>query len=282
MRTERIAAAGMSIEAARAVTGGNDADLSITATGSSSQANSYAIRASINLVTAGGANTGVRLGYENAGDEYRIFNNKGTDLLIYPPTGGTINGGSVNAAMTLADKKVAVIQAVDNNDFWAVSMSITATELAYLDGITPGTVTASKAVVVDANKDIGDFRNVTVGGTLGVTGAVTLGGALAIPTVDPSTDDAIANYGLTTIGSTSGAVAYSLDAPAAGLLKILACTEGSTANTVVVTATGATFDGTNDIATFNAAAENLSLIGLSTALWAITGNVGAVALTAST
>ena len=36
---------------------------------------------------------------------------------------------------------------------------LSATETAVLDGVTAGTVTASKAVVVDANKDIGDFRN---------------------------------------------------------------------------------------------------------------------------
>jgi len=34
-----------------------------------------------------------------------------------------------------------------------------AADLAKIDGITNGTVTASKAAVVDANKDIGDFRN---------------------------------------------------------------------------------------------------------------------------
>ena len=37
--------------------------------------------------------------------------------------------------------------------------TISGTELGYVDGITPGTVTASKAVVVDSNKDAGDFRN---------------------------------------------------------------------------------------------------------------------------
>lgn len=35
-------------------------------------------------------------------------------------------------------------------------------EIAYVDGLTPGTVTASKAVVVDANKDIGSFRALTL------------------------------------------------------------------------------------------------------------------------
>ena len=35
-----------------------------------------------------------------------------------------------------------------------------------MDGITAGTVAASKAVVVDANKDVASFRNVTLTGEL--------------------------------------------------------------------------------------------------------------------
>ena len=38
-------------------------------------------------------------------------------------------------------------------------------ELETIDGVTAGTVAASKAVVVDSNKDIGDFRNVTATGS---------------------------------------------------------------------------------------------------------------------
>lgn len=44
-----------------------------------------------------------------------------------------------------------------------------ATEQAFLDGVTAGTVTASKAVVVDANKDVSSFRNVTLTGNLNRT-----------------------------------------------------------------------------------------------------------------
>ena len=35
-----------------------------------------------------------------------------------------------------------------------------------LDGITAGTVAASKAVVVDANKDVSSFRNITASATV--------------------------------------------------------------------------------------------------------------------
>lgn len=40
--------------------------------------------------------------------------------------------------------------------------SLAPTELGYIDGVTPGTVTASKALVVDANKDIASLRALTL------------------------------------------------------------------------------------------------------------------------
>jgi len=46
------------------------------------------------------------------------------------------------------------------------SASLTESELEMLDGITAGTVAASKAVVVDSNKDAASFRNITFTGTL--------------------------------------------------------------------------------------------------------------------
>lgn len=42
--------------------------------------------------------------------------------------------------------------------------SMGAAEIAVLDGVTPGTVAASKAVVVDGNKDVTGLRNVTTTG----------------------------------------------------------------------------------------------------------------------
>lgn len=51
--------------------------------------------------------------------------------------------------------------------------AISATELGYLDGVTAGTVTASKALVVDANKDLATLRHLTISGNL-ITGSTTL------------------------------------------------------------------------------------------------------------
>lgn len=64
-------------------------------------------------------------------------------------------------------------------------ITASATEVNYVDGSTPGTVVAGKAVVVDSNKDISSFRNLTATGTASVgtlnsTGNVTVGGDLVV------------------------------------------------------------------------------------------------------
>jgi hypothetical protein len=53
-------------------------------------------------------------------------------------------------------------------------------ELEQLDGITAGTVAASKAVVVDANKDIASFRNVTLTGNAVIGGNIDLEGDIDV------------------------------------------------------------------------------------------------------
>lgn len=75
-----------------------------------------------------------------------------------------------------------------------VGVTASAAELNVLDNVTAGTVTASKGVVVDANKDIGDFRNVDVvnldvgasgtAGTIDVFPATTSRGKLTIAVGD--------------------------------------------------------------------------------------------------
>ena len=61
--------------------------------------------------------------------------------------------------------------------------TLSSTELLYLDGVTAGTVTASKALVVDSNKDISSLRNITLtgeldAGSLDVSGNVDINGTL--------------------------------------------------------------------------------------------------------
>jgi hypothetical protein len=65
------------------------------------------------------------------------------------------------------------------NEITDASTKATLTELSYLSGVTAGTAAASRAVVLDANKDITGIRaitttgNITVGGNLIVNGTTT-------------------------------------------------------------------------------------------------------------
>lgn len=66
-------------------------------------------------------------------------------------------------------------------------------------------------------------------------------------------------------------------APAAGRLLVITQTDaGTAAHTVTLTA--GTYNGTNDIATFNAAAESLVLFGVSATRFLVVENIGSVAL----
>ena len=87
---------------------------------------------------------------------------------------------STVASSTLA---VAGHLTVGGNLTLGSGAELTEAELEMLDGLTGGTVTASKAVVVDANKDIGSFRNITLtgeldAGSLDVSGDADIDGTL--------------------------------------------------------------------------------------------------------
>ena len=93
----------------------------------------------------------------------------------------------------------------------------TAAEINVVDGVTGGTVTASKAVVVDANKDIASFRNVTLTGeldaaTLDISGDVDIDGTTNLDAVD--IDGNMAFDGTLSGSNSIPVVAYSHDGAA--------------------------------------------------------------------
>ena len=80
-----------------------------------------------------------------------------------------------------------------------------------LNTISEGTVSASKAVVVDANKDISGFRNIsatgntTIGGTLSVNSITLTSGSITVDTdITASQTSVVSGSGITvTIDATS-------------------------------------------------------------------------------
>lgn len=71
----------------------------VTAVGSS-QSGGVALAAGINVVTTSTASTGIAtvLPVGFLGAKIQLLNNTANVLSVYPPSGGTINGGSANAA----------------------------------------------------------------------------------------------------------------------------------------------------------------------------------------
>jgi cytoskeletal protein CcmA (bactofilin family) len=95
-----------------------------------------------------------------------------------------INGGTIDGAVIGGASAAAITgTAITGTSFVIGSANIAEAELEQIDGVTAGTVAASKAVVVDANKDIGSFRNITLTGeldaaTLDVSGDADIDGTL--------------------------------------------------------------------------------------------------------
>ena len=116
---KNLMGSGVSAGEAKAISG--RVVTGLTATGSTSQANSLAIYSDLNVVTTTAANTGVRLPANlSAGDEIAIQNNGASTLFIYPPVGGIINGGSANAKVDAATLKGAIAKCINGLDFSVV------------------------------------------------------------------------------------------------------------------------------------------------------------------
>lgn len=100
-RVSTLVGAGVPPSAAQGMVGFND--IGVTAAGTNSQANSYAIQYSNTFVSTAAANSGVRLPTgASPGDSFFIYNGGASTMHIYPPVGGAINGGTTNGAYDIA------------------------------------------------------------------------------------------------------------------------------------------------------------------------------------
>jgi cytoskeletal protein CcmA (bactofilin family) len=125
--------------------------------------------------------------------------------------GTTIGHTSDTDLLTLTSGVLTVAGEVSMTtlDIGGTDVTSTAAELNLVDGITAGTVSASLAVIVDSNKDISGFRNVTLtgeldAGSLDISGDADIDGTLEA--------DAITINGTTlaeTISDTVGAMVSS-------------------------------------------------------------------------
>ena len=141
-----------------------------------------------------------------AGEDLNLYHG-GTNSYIVNDTGDLIlktgasdedmifqgnDGGAAITALTLdmsAAGAAAFNSTVTATGFIIGSANIEEAELEQIDGITAGTVIASKALVADANIDITGGRNITISGeldaaTLDISGNVDIDGTTNLDAVD--------------------------------------------------------------------------------------------------
>ena len=102
------------------------------------------------------------------------FLSTGGESMIKATTDGAAelyHDGTKKIETTSAGTTVSGV--VTATGFTIGSAVIAESELEQIDGITAGTVSASKAVIVDSNKDISGFRNISNTGTITASGDIT-------------------------------------------------------------------------------------------------------------
>ena len=139
----------------------NVEDKNITLNQSSGDSSSTANGAGLTIQDAVNASTDATMLWDATNDEFDFSHPINVTGKV------TATGTSVFASLDISgDVDVDGTLETDALSLNGTTVSSTATELNFLDGSTAGTVVASKAVVVDSNKDIASFRNVTLTGEL--------------------------------------------------------------------------------------------------------------------
>ena len=208
--------------------------------------------------TPGGTCT-VTLEQNDKARMYMILNSTNQTLSITQGSGANVT--------ILADKS-AIILADGAGSGAAVTDFTALVSISELDGLTAGTVTASKAVVVDANKDITGFRNITATGELDAATLDISGDA----DIDGTTNLDIVNIAETTTIATDNKIQFRdtglyINSSADGQLDIVADTEIQIAATTIDINGAVVLDGAITGAT------NITLSGeLDAATLDISGN----------
>jgi len=129
--------------------------------------------------------------------------------------------------------------------------ALSVAEMAALDGVTAGTVTASKALVVDANKDIATLNNVTMTNLIvGASGSVAIDNTTATATGNDTTQSAtvtkaagtVTTGALTTAANAATNVVLTLTGVAAGDIILVTGAGGTNTTPVYIQSAIATTD----------------------------------------
>ena len=110
-------------------------------------------------------------------------NDQGYDVILYGDTASANVTWDTSADDLIFNGAAGLIVPDGQLTLGSTAVSSTAAELNLVDGITAGTVLASKAVIVDSNKDLTGGRNLTISGeldaaTLDISGDADIDGTL--------------------------------------------------------------------------------------------------------
>ena len=231
----------------------------------------------VNFTGTPGGTCTVTLEQNNKARMYMIVNSTNQSLSITQGSGANVTIAATKSAIVLAD---GAGSGAAVTDFTAVLSALTELD------VTAGTVSASKAVVVDSNKDITGFRNVTMTGeldaaTLDISGNADIDGTTNLDIVD--IDGAVNIAAATTIATNNKIqfrdTAIYIQSSADGQLDIVADTEVQIAATTIdingAVALNGAITGATNIALSGAitGATNITLSGeLDAATLDISGN----------
>ena len=231
----------------------------------------------VNFTGTPGGTCTVTLEQNNKARMYMIVNSTNQSLSITQGSGANVTIAATKSAIVLAD---GAGSGAAVTDFTAVLSALTELD------VTAGTVSASKAVVVDSNKDITGFRNVTMTGeldaaTLDISGDADIDGTTNLDIVD--IDGAVNIAAATTIATNNKIqfrdTAIYIQSSADGQLDIVADTEVQIAATTIdingAVALNGAITGATNIALSGAitGATNITLSGeLDAATLDISGN----------
>jgi len=185
----------------------------------------------INFTGTPGGTCTVTLEQNDKARLYMILNSTDQTLSITQGSGANVTIATTKSAIVLAD---GAGSGAAVTDFTAVLGALTELD------VTAGTVSASKAVVVDSNKDITGFRNVTMTGeldaaTLDISGDADIDGTTNLDIVD--IDGAVNIAAATTIATDNKIqfrdTAIYIQSSADGQLDIVADTEVQIAATTI-------------------------------------------------
>ena len=147
----------------------------LTALGSSQTTAFMLLNAADHQFTTVGSSTGAVLPTARLPSSVTVFNGGSNALSVYPPVGGSINGGTVNTATSVGTGTGIEFFAADTLTWYTAASAAVPTTGLELDQFQSAITADGDASTITFNLALTNWHTVTLGGnrTLAVSGGVT-------------------------------------------------------------------------------------------------------------